>query len=44
VNSQKLLWSVMPCELISVDARIEARAVAYNIRRKAYRVLAKVAS
>jgi hypothetical protein len=44
VNSQKLLWSVMPCELISVDARIEARAVPYNIRRKAYRVLAKVAS
>jgi hypothetical protein len=34
----------MPCELISVDARIEARAVPYNIRRKAYRVLAKVAS
>jgi hypothetical protein len=28
----------------SVDARIEARAVLYNIRRKAYRVLAKVAS
>jgi hypothetical protein len=34
----------MPCELISVDARIEACAVPYNIRRKAYRVLAKVAS
>jgi hypothetical protein len=34
----------MPCERISVDVRIEARAVTYDIRRKAYRVLAKVVS
>jgi len=34
----------MPCEPISADVRIEARALPPDIRRKAYRVLAKVAS
>jgi hypothetical protein len=43
-GSQKLLWSIMPWEPISADVRIEARALPYDIRRKAYRVLAKVAS
>lgn len=40
-GSHKLLWSIMPVAPIAADTRIAAGAVPYDIRREAYRWLAK---
>lgn len=37
-GSNKLIWSVMPVEPVTADARIEASAVPVRVRRRAYKL------